>query len=108
MKWIVRPAPLRTLYVGQGPRDTKPQPTINVLVRHGVKSCLEYAHSGDVEKARALSNRDLSPHVRFVDMGGHGYSVVRATRNELETEFVCIPRLNVRMLRIVPVLKSNQ
>ena len=25
-------------------------------------------------------------------MGGHGYTVVRATRNSLETEFVCIPR----------------
>jgi alkaline phosphatase D len=84
--------PLRALYLGQGPGDTKPQPTINMLLRHGVRSCLEYAHSGNMEKARTLSNRDLSPHVRFADMGGHGYSVVRATRSALETEFVCIPR----------------
>jgi len=48
--------------------------------------------SGDVEKARALSNPDLSPHVSFVDMGGHGYSIVRAASNFIETEFVCIPR----------------
>jgi alkaline phosphatase D len=34
----------------------------------------------------------LSPHVSFVDMGGHGYSVVRATSEAIETEFVCIPR----------------
>ena len=45
-----------------------------------------------MEKARAVSNPDLAPHVKFVDMGGHGYSVVRASSEALETEFVCIPR----------------
>ncbi len=84
--------PLRSLYVGQGPADRTPQPTLNLLVRHGVRSCLEYAQSGDIAKARALSNPDLSPHVSFVDMGGHGYSVVLVTSAFLETEFVCIPR----------------
>jgi alkaline phosphatase D len=84
--------PLRALYLGQAPGDKKPQPTINMLLRHGVRSCLEYAKSGDIEKARALTNRDLSPHVSFVDMGGHGYSVVRASSERIETEFVCIPR----------------
>jgi len=84
--------PLRALYLAQSPHDGRPQPTINMLLRHGVKSCLEYARSGDIQKARALSNPDLSPHVSFVDMGGHGYSVVRATASAIETEFVCIPR----------------
>jgi alkaline phosphatase D len=84
--------PLRLLYVGQGPTDSRPQPTMNLLLRHGVKSCLEYAKSGDIQKARALSNPDLSPHLRFVDMGGHGYTVVHVTSSALETEFVCIPR----------------
>lgn len=84
--------PLRSLFVGQGPADSHTQPTFNLLLRHGVKSCLEYAKSGDIHKARALSNRDLSPHVSFVDMGGHGYAVVRVTSHALETEFVCIPR----------------
>ncbi len=84
--------PLRSLYVGQGPADHTPQPILNMLVRHGVRSCLEYTKSGDIAKARGLSNRDLSPHVSFVDMGGHGYSVVHATGEFLETEFVCIPR----------------
>jgi alkaline phosphatase D len=83
---------LRALYVGQGPADTRPQPTFNLLLRHGVRSCLEYAKSGDIDKARALSNPDLSPHVSFVDMGGHGYATVRVTKDELQTEFVCIPR----------------
>lgn len=84
--------PLRALYVGQGPNDSKPQPTLNLLLRHGVKSCVEYAKSGDIEKARQQSNPELSPHVSFVDMGGHGYAVVRASSESLETEFVCIPR----------------
>jgi alkaline phosphatase D len=84
--------PLRALYLGQGPRDGRPQPTFNMLLRHGVRSCLEYAKSGDIAKARALSNPNLSPHVSFVDMGGHGYSVVRASSEAIETEFVCIPR----------------
>jgi alkaline phosphatase D len=84
--------PLRCLFVGQGPRDAGPQPTVNLLLRHGVRSCLEYARSGDIAQARALSNPDLAPHVSFVDMGGHGYAVVHATSSYLETEFVCIPR----------------
>jgi alkaline phosphatase D len=84
--------PLRALYLGQAPGDATPQPTINLLLRHGVRSCLEYQHSGDLAKAHAVSNPDLSPNLSFVDMGGHGYSVVRATSNAFEAEFVCIPR----------------
>jgi alkaline phosphatase D len=88
--------PRRSLYVGPGPveqtGDPAPQPILNLLVRHGVRSCLEYLRSGDISKARVLSNPDLSPHVSFVDMGGHGYAVVHATSEFFETEFVCIPR----------------
>ena len=84
--------PLRALYLGQGPGDHRPQPTMNMLLRHGVRSCLEYVESGNVQNARALSNPDVSPHVSFVDMAGHGYSVVRVTSDAFETEFVCIPR----------------
>jgi alkaline phosphatase D len=93
---LPKDAPLRALFLGQGPGDNRPQPTINMLVRHGVRSCLEYARSGDVHKSRQLSNRDLSPHVSFVDMGGHGYSVVHAAADRLETEFICLPRPIVR------------
>ncbi len=84
--------PLRALYVGQGPEDRTSQPTFNMLLRHGVKSCLEYAKSGDIKRARMLSNPDLSPHASFIDMAGHGYSLVRCTSDTIETEFVCIPR----------------
>ena len=84
--------PLRPLYLGQASTDQRPQPTINLLLRHGVNSCLKYVESGNIEEARAVSNPHLSPHLSFVDMGGHGYAVVRATSSTLETEFVCIPR----------------
>ena len=84
--------PLRVLYLVQGPNDAVPQPTVNMLLHHGVRSCLEYARSGDIVKARAASNQELSPHVKFVDMGGHGYSVVRAASESMEVEFICIPR----------------
>jgi alkaline phosphatase D len=77
--------PLRALFVGRGA-------TVNIMLRHGVRSSLEYAASGNIEKARAVSNAVQSPHVSFVDMGGHGYTVVCAKPHALETEFVCIPR----------------
>ena len=93
---LKKDAPLRALFLGQGPGDDRPQPTVNMLMRHGVRSCLEYAKSGDVQKARQLSNRDMSPHLSFVDMGGHGYAVVRAASDRLETEFICLPRPIVR------------
>ena len=80
------------MYLADRPGEAKPEPTINMLGRHGVRSALEYAKSGDLEKARALSNRDLSPHLSFVDLGGHGYATVRVTPDLLETEFACMPR----------------
>jgi alkaline phosphatase D len=84
--------PLRGMYLAQLAGSPKPEPTINMLVRHGVRSALEYARSGDIQKARALSNPDLSPHLSFVDLGGHGYATVRVTADAIESEFVCIPR----------------
>jgi alkaline phosphatase D len=83
--------PLRPLYLKDRPGQAA-EPTINMLLRHGVASTLEYAKSGDVTKARALSNPNQSPHLSFVDMGGHGYAVVRASTGAFETEFVAIPR----------------
>jgi len=57
-----------------------------------VRSCLEYHRTRDFQQARTLSNPQLSPHLAFLDMGGHGYATVRATGDAFETEFVCIPR----------------
>jgi alkaline phosphatase D len=84
--------PLRALYLGRPPGSTKPHPTVNMLLRHGVRSCLEYQRSGDAERARILTNHELAPHLSFLDMGGHGYATVRASADAWECEFVCIPR----------------
>ncbi|MGH8124121.1 MAG: alkaline phosphatase D family protein [Rudaea sp.] len=84
--------PLRPLFLADRAAATKPEPTINLLLRHGVRACLEYAKSADIAKARAASNPANAPHLSFVDMGGHGYTVVRVSAEAFETEFVCIPR----------------
>jgi alkaline phosphatase D len=84
--------PLQDLYLVQ-PRDGGlPKATVNMLIRHGVRSCLEYARTGDADAARRLSNRDLSPHLSFVDLGGHGYATVRLAHDAMECEFVCLSR----------------
>lgn len=83
--------PLRPLYVAN-PGDGPPQPTLNLLLHHGVRSALEFASSGDLAKAHAVSNPDLAPHLTFVDVGGHGYVTVRVDASTMVTEFVCIPR----------------
>jgi alkaline phosphatase D len=84
--------PLRPLFLANRPGAAKPDWTHNMLLRHGVRSCLEYAKSFDLKRARALSNADLAPHLEFVDLGGHGYATVRLSAGEMRTEFVCIPR----------------
>jgi len=45
-----------------------------------------------VQQALAVSNPDVAPHVRFADLGGHGFATVRVTPDALDTEFVAIPR----------------
>jgi len=84
--------PLRALYLLDGAAGTKPEPTINMLMLQGVRSCLEYQRTRDIAASRAVRNPDLSPHLSFLDFGGHGYSIVHATRDWREVEFVCIPR----------------
>ena len=82
---------MRPLYLADRP-DGKIVCTYNMMLKHGVRSALEYAKSFDLEKARALSNPDLAPHLEFIDAGGHGYAKVRLSADEMRTEFVCIPR----------------
>ena len=84
--------PLRPIYLADRPGEAKPEATINMTLHRGVRSSIEYAKSGDIERARALTNPDLSPHLEFIDMGGHGYSTVTVTSDAIETEFLCIPR----------------
>jgi alkaline phosphatase D len=82
---------LRDLYLVQS-GDGRYDATVNMLLRHGVRSCLEYARTRDLAAARRVSNPDLAPHLKFVDMGGHGYGTVRLDEDAMACEFVCIPR----------------
>ena len=82
--------PLRALYVAERPAGY--ETTVNLTIKRGVRSALEYARSSDIARARAATNADLAPHLEFVDLGGHGYSVVTAGPDAITTEFVCVPR----------------
>jgi alkaline phosphatase D len=84
--------PMRALFLADLPGEATPHASVNLLMHHGVRSCFEYARSGDAAKARALSDPALAPHLSFIDMGGHGYATVRASSDAFECEFVCIPR----------------
>ena len=84
--------PLRPLYLVTPPGGGRPEPTVNLLLRHGVRSCLEYARTGDLAAAKVVRNPDVAPHLDFVDMSGHGYAVAYASPDRLDVEFVCIPR----------------
>jgi alkaline phosphatase D len=86
-----KPSPRSGLYVRR-PAGGAPEHTINLTIKRGVRAALEYAASGDIAKARALTNPDVAPHVEFVDMAGHGYAVVSASADALASEFVCIER----------------
>jgi alkaline phosphatase D len=89
---LPRNDPLRALFLADREAGAKPDWTFNMLLKHGVRACLEYAKSFDLTRARSLSNPDLAPHLEFVDLGGHGYAKVRLSADEMRTEFVCIPR----------------
>ena len=93
---LPRDHPLRALFLADRPGAGKPDWTFNMLLKHGVRSCLDYARNFDLKRAQRLSNPDLAPHLDFVDLGGHGYATVRISGDEMRTEFVCIPRPIVR------------
>ncbi|HRI02247.1 MAG TPA: alkaline phosphatase D family protein [Pyrinomonadaceae bacterium] len=84
--------PLRALFLADRPNGAKPAWTYNMLLRHGVRSAIEYAKSFNLKRAKELSNPQLAPHLEFIDLGGHGYAKVSLSSNEMRTEFVCIPR----------------
>ncbi|HKP03031.1 MAG TPA: alkaline phosphatase D family protein [Chthoniobacterales bacterium] len=89
---LKKDAPLRALFLADKEAGAQPEWTFNMLLRHGVRSCLEYAKSFDLKRARSLSNPDLAPHLEFVDLGGHGYAKVQLSADVMRTEFVCVPR----------------
>ena len=73
-------------------RTENPSASVNLLLKHGVRTALEYAHERRSRQSEGAANPDNAPHVSFVDMGGHGYAVVRAAPDALAVEFVCIAR----------------
>lgn len=81
----------RPLYVRQLP-GAEPEAVVNLMIKRGVRAAFEYATSGDIASARAATNPDVAPHLEFVDMAGHGYAVVTAGPEVIDTEFVCIVR----------------
>ena len=82
--------PLHALLIRR-PNGKEPEPTVNFSILHGVKASLTYDKTGSMKEALAQSNPEVAPHLAFADLGGHGYSAVRASSDMLETEFVCIP-----------------
>ena len=85
-----RDNPLRPFYVHDRPDGTT-QCALNTTLLHGVRAALALRDTDDPAQARAARNPDNAPHLAFTDFGGYGYSTVRASPDELETEFVCIP-----------------
>jgi alkaline phosphatase D len=84
--------PLRAIYLYKPSPEAPVQPAMNVSLMHGVRASLALQKTGDAGQALAERNPEVAPHLSFMDVSGHGYSVVRATAYELEVEFVCIPR----------------
>lgn len=84
--------PLRSLYLLQNRDSSQPQPSVNILLRHGVRACLEYIRTGDMESARRFSNPHLAPHLKFLDFATNGFARVSARSDCLECEFVSIAR----------------
>jgi alkaline phosphatase D len=88
---IARDYALRALYLHDRPDGTI-APAMNMTALHGVRASLTLAETGDVARALAQRNPEVSPHLSFLDLGGHGYGLVTVTADGLETEFVAIPR----------------
>lgn len=88
---IPRDYVLRPLYLHDRP-DSAIAPAMNMAALHGVRAALTLQETGDLTRALGQSNPEVSPHLSFLDLGGHGYATVTATSEGLETEFVAIPR----------------
>jgi alkaline phosphatase D len=83
--------PMRALYVQQAANGDVLR-TVNLTARHGVQASLTLAKTGDQKAALAQSNAEVSPHLSFIDWGGHGYTIIRTSSDTLQAEFVGIER----------------
>jgi alkaline phosphatase D len=77
---IVKPDhALRALYYTGEHREI---PAINYTLLHGVRAALALSQTSAAE-ARKLHNPAVAPHLKFVDLGGHGYGLVTVTADWL-------------------------
>ena len=83
--------PLRALMVYDPPNGAPTVSCIDFTIMHGVRAAFELQATHDFDKAKALRNPDVSPHLKFIDQGGHGYGLVTCTAESLSCEFVGIP-----------------
>jgi alkaline phosphatase D len=83
--------PLRALSVYDPPNGAPTVSSIDFTILHGVRAAFELQATHDFAKARALHNPEVSPHLSFLDQGGHGYGLVTCTADALSCEFVGIP-----------------
>ena len=84
--------PLRPIVIHDPQSGGRAEPAVNLSLKHGVRASLALQKTGDVKQALAASNPEVAPHLSFIDLGGHGYTTVRAAVDELRVEFVCVPR----------------
>lgn len=88
--------PLRALSVYDPPNGAPTIAAQDFSCLHGVRAAFELQATHDIAKAKALHNPDCSPHLKFLDSGGHGYGLVTCTADGLSCEFVGIPHPNER------------
>jgi len=83
--------PLRALSVYDPPNGAPTVSSMELTLLHGVRTAFELQATHDVARAKALRNPDVAPHLKFVDLGGHGYGLVTCAADTMSCEFVGIP-----------------
>jgi alkaline phosphatase D len=89
---IAKDHPLRALFLYHPPNGAAVMPAFNFSMMHGVRASLALQRTDDMQQALRERNAQLAPQLSFIDVSAHGYSLVRATTDHLEVEFVCVPR----------------
>ena len=65
-------------------------PNLNVTLRHGVRSGLAVAESGDPAAAAEAVHLTPNPHIRYMETYAHGYGIARFNAEAATVEFVAI------------------
>lgn len=68
-----------------------PVPTLNLTLRHGVRTSLAFARTGSLDEALSERNPDVAPHLLFADAAGHGFATVEVRGDRMDVEFVAMP-----------------